>query len=324
MKTLKLLSLFLIITLLGCTEENYYTTAEGLGKVNVYIEGDITNEEAEAKLEEEIGTLTENIYIENTTQLNVINLDIPTSIRKISFSNNIALQQIAIQGHGSMPFCSMGTGSNVVESITINGITELQNLYIGGAENNATTFECNDLVKINTDFSFYFSNNQNNSLSLFDLEEVSPLQLNYSTWQGKFSIFNLPVLRVISDVDLNLTIDSLILPELEIATAITAGYYGYMGINNISFPSLNYSKSMHFRDDSKQVNINLPSLSYCLNYNTRIGLDSNGVNDLLNKFLSIQPTSGKNIFMEEDGYPSGQGLMDMQTLINQGNTVTIY
>ena len=72
MKTLKFLSLFFIITLFGCTEENYYTTAEGLGKVNVYIEGNITDAECVAKLANEVGSLTENIYVEGTTQLTTI------------------------------------------------------------------------------------------------------------------------------------------------------------------------------------------------------------------------------------------------------------
>ena len=100
MKILKLLPLFLFITLLGCTEENnYYTTAEGLGKVNIYIEGNITNEEAQAQLESEIGTQTENIYVQNTSQLTDININISNNIRDIIVKNNPNLKNITIQGN---------------------------------------------------------------------------------------------------------------------------------------------------------------------------------------------------------------------------------
>ncbi|PDS27070.1 hypothetical protein [Flavobacterium branchiophilum] len=312
---------FSFANLSSCTEVNNYYATEGLGKVNVYIEGNITNEQAQAKLATEIGTITENIYIENTSVLNNIALEVPTTIRKIAFSNNTALQQIAIHGIGSMPFCSLSVGGKVVENITINGITELQNVMISGATTNATTLLCHDLVKINSEFSCYFSNSYTNSMSFFDLEEVSPSHQNFSTWEGKFSVFHLPVLTTLSEVEINLTIPILQLPELEQAIAITAGYYGYLGIQHIYFPNLTHCSFLKFRDDSKQVVVDLPALTFCLNYQTRIGLESAGVNALLHKFLTIQPPSGKNIFVEEDGPPTGQGLLDKQTLINQGNQV---
>ena len=44
-------------------------------------------------------------------------------------------------------------------------------------------------------------------------------------------------------------------------------------------------------------------------------------NTILNKFLNIQPQSNKFIELSNEVAPTGQGLIDKQTLINQGNLV---
>jgi hypothetical protein len=49
------------------------------------------------------------------------------------------------------------------------------------------------------------------------------------------------------------------------------------------------------------------------------------VNSLLNKFLTVLPVSGKNISLSGQNPPApptGQGIIDKQTLINSGNFVT--
>jgi hypothetical protein len=53
-------------------------------------------------------------------------------------------------------------------------------------------------------------------------------------------------------------------------------------------------------------------------------LNSNTINSLLNKFLTVLPASGKNITLSAQNPPApptGQGIIDKQTLINTGNTV---
>ena len=99
---LKILSFFLIIILFGCTD-NYYTTADGLGRVNIYIQGDITDAEAATKLASDIGTQTENIYVQNTTQLTTLN----------------------IQGKGEMIGIYIEGNSIALSNITINGVPKL-------------------------------------------------------------------------------------------------------------------------------------------------------------------------------------------------------
>lgn len=325
MKALKFYSLFLIITLLGCTEENYYNTTEGLGKVNVYIEGDITNAEAHVLLEEEVGTLTENIFIQNTSQLTNLNISVPIYIRKILFSNCESLLNISISGQGAMPITEISIGGSNTQNITINGITELNNFNVSGATNNATYFIANDLIKINNTFGFNFNHLHENSAKLNDLEYVNSSPASYSGIDGKFTILEFNALKELPIAEFNVTINELNLPSLQKANSLTFGYYGYLGINTINFPSLINCESIYLRDDNAPaVTVNMPLLNYCKTYQSRIGLDSTGINAILHQFLTIQPISGKSLFFEDSAQPTGQGLIDKQTLINQGNTVTIY
>ena len=79
--------------------------------------------------------------------------------------------------------------------------------------------------------------------------------------------------------------------------------YNSPSLTSLSFPSL-----------TNNSNINLSG-------NT---LTSNTINSLLNKFLTVLPASGKNINLEGQtppAPPTGQGLIDKQTLITAGNQV---
>jgi hypothetical protein len=57
---------------------------------------------------------------------------------------------------------------------------------------------------------------------------------------------------------------------------------------------------------------------------TGCALNSNTINSLLNQFLSVLPSSGKTIklnYQQPPAPPTGQGIIDKQTLINTGNNV---
>ena len=76
------------------------------------------------------------------------------------------------------------------------------------------------------------------------------------------------------------------------------------------------------REYKNKLNINIPNLNYCENFTIGTsGIESNKINTFLNKFLTVLPLSGKNIDFSEETAPTGQGLIDKQALINQGNTV---
>lgn len=363
MKTLKFLSSFLIITLLGCTEENYYTTAEGLGKVNVYIEGNITDAECVAKLANEVGSLTENIYVEGTTQLTTIEIDLPTNVRNLNIaSDNVELKTVKVTGYGKMLNSNIGiNGGPKCENVLVEGITEIKTIgfsnlysvvdktiicndlevvtkYFGiDASNGLTTpqpnyvFICDDLKYINRDYDY------NNTTNPFGPESC--------TIAGRFTTFSMNSLKEVgATIYILLSGDVITLPELEKVNTLKIYSLSMFSLNELNMPKLtiiyNYlycqannlgtlnlplltsCKEIDIRDNElPSLNFNVPIINYCKIYTSSIQLTSSGVNSVLNKFLNIQPTSGKNIWLQNEVAPSGQGIIDKQTLINQGNYV---
>ena len=367
MKTLKFLSLFLIITLLGCTEENYYTTAEGLGKTNVYIEGDLTDAEVAEKLANEVGSITENIYIgslENyTTSPNIttIELDLPTNVRLVQFQGNYDnLRTIKIKGHGRMPFCKIAVyGGKNTESVLVEGITELKQITAGftAVEKINSTIEIKDLeeVRLGFDFGGRIDNlvpNSNHVLICNDLKYVNKelyygIEIAGGSANGYIDSFSMNALEDMSNASLFITsygqvtfpalkhvkdvncspihsypiINPIIynLPELLTANRIYCGGALLYTLNLNKLTSCQEIQILKY--DLPSINFNAPVLNYCLNYQSRNLLTTSGVNAILNKFLTIQPVSGKSIDLSYEVAPTGQGIIDKQTLIAQGNGV---
>ena len=359
MKKLKLLSLFLIITLFGCTEENNYytTTEEGLGKTNVYIEGDLTDAEVAAKLKAEVGTLTENIYIGSQfsplTNLTTIELDIPTTVRKIEFSSYYThLKNVKIKGHGKMEILEININyDKTIENVLIEGITELfvircidndyiekhlnieikdlkivyRGLEVSTSDAYGGSFICNDLEYADPNNQFeggvgfygYFTNISMNKLkkvngfsvsvagniiSFPTLEEINFIYLNNNTYPQNRSLneLNFPALTTINDF-IDCKADKII---------------------TFNLPVLTHCKAINLRDQIlPSTIINMPSLNFCEYYVSNMQLTTTAVNAVLDKFLTIQPVSGKFIDLNYEPAPTGQGLLDKQTLINQGNLV---
>ena len=108
-------------------------------------------------------------------------------------------------------------------------------------------------------------------------------------------------------------------------------------LNSISFPLLsiygNANGAVFDVSNNSLISLNIPSISslvmgIVLLPNFRISgnnLSSSTVNALLNKFLTVNPLSGKNLLLDGQNPPdppTGQGIIDKTTLINMGNTVT--
>ena len=354
MKTLKFISLFLIITLFGCTEENYYTTTEGLGKVNVYIEGDITNAEAQAQLEEEVGTLTENIFVRNTTQLTNITISAIGNMQNIVIKNTSNLSNATINAGGSLYDIevrenttlsnleingfnnSFANSLNIVSNtnlsiIEINQIKTINNFnlsYNGVAVN----FTCHDLEEIKNNLSLYLRNDVDNIINFYDLKSVSLYSDTQNFWRGKYSILNFPNLEKMNNLVLwdtylgGVKINELYFPKLEEINSLVC-YFG-LEISTFNFPLLQRCGTFFVNCDTSQPKnpiINLPMLNQCYEFKlSHTTYNASQINSLLNKFLTISPLSGKNIELTDQipvAPPTGQGIIDKQTLINQGNTV---
>jgi len=353
MKTLKTLSFFLLITLLGCTTEeitNIYPIAEGLGKVNVYIEGDITNAEAQAQLEEEVGTLTENIFVRNTTQLTNITISAIGNMQNIVIKNtsnlsnatinaggnlydievreNTTLSNLEINGFNNSFANSLNIVSNTnLSIIEINEIKTINNFnlsYNGVAVN----FTCHDLEEIKNTLSLYLRDDMDNTINFYDLKNVSLYSNDWNYWRGKYSILNFPNLEKINNLLLfdaisggGVKMSEFTIPKLKEVNSIYC-YFG-LGVNTINLPLLEKCNNFYIRPvNNLNPTINIPNLNYCENFTIGTsGIESNKINTFLNKFLTVLPLSGKNIDFSEETAPTGQGLIDKQALINQGNTV---
>lgn len=359
MKTLKFLSLFLIITLLGCTEENYYTTAEGLGKVNVYIEGSITNAEAQAQLAKEVGSLTENIYVQNTTELTAITINGNNKLRNIIIEENALLSTINAYATSNLASFIVKDSNTQLSIINLHGTGKVTEIEIKNSKQNSTilidgftiadkisiettstisnnktaTITCNDLLEVNKFLGINTSYIQNNTIAFPHLKimgkYVSETVYFFNGISGKYTIVDFPVLEEIYNLYLgDLYMDSITFPLVQKMNYFYL--YSDSFVNHYNFPSLTRCDNIQFQFNTapstatafySDTLFNMPLLNYCKNYYLVIaGLESNDVNLILNDFLSIQPTSGKNISIY-GAYPTGQGLLDKQTLIDQGNIV---
>jgi len=258
----------------------YAGSSQNKGKTSIHISGNISNAEAAAKIAAECGSFTENIIIENTTELSTIDLSMVTSLYYLKISNN----------------------TNLV-AINFSGLTEVfENIYIK-------------------------NNNSLGSLSFPSLTSV------FGIYES-FEIVTNPALTSISFP---------VLSNLESRTDIygndaltTLSFPALVSVNNlkvrgtpltsINFPALTTIKDqVGINDNTKLTSIGLPAL---LNSNSLDlagnAFSSSQINTILNKMLSIAPATGKYIYLNTQipsAPPTGQGIIDKQTLIDTGNVV---
>jgi hypothetical protein len=102
-------------------------------------------------------------------------------------------------------------------------------------------------------------------------------------------------------------------------------------VNNQNLTTVNlnglksiFSKQLYIGFNVSLTNLSFPMLEYCediyLGYNA---INSSSVNSILNKFLTVLPLEGKRIFLGQNppAPPTGQGIIDKQSLIDSGNSV---
>ena len=338
----------LLFLLFSCTEENYITLPQpNKGLVNVYIEGDITTAEAQAKLDAEVGSITENIYVQNTSQVTAVTIKPVANIRNINIDNNPFLQSVVLQGNGNTMQNLYIRNSKKVNNILIEGIVEAKQILVDLATIvnssdpdalQSVNIVCHDLETITGWLDLYIGWNLNtaqHNLLFSDLKKINTLYFNenYSRWQGNFATFNMPKLEQLHNVQVQTKINNLTFPMLKKANKIGFGW-GAADIGQINLPVLE-EISEKLWASVRYLTINFPLLSHCKNISLFNDINSIRINEILHQFLNIQPTSGKEIqfFIQNhpdnpsfnfNQSPTGQGLIDKQILINQGNTVSTY
>jgi uncharacterized protein (TIGR02145 family) len=93
----------------------------------------------------------------------------------------------------------------------------------------------------------------------------------------------------------------------------------------LNLSALSSCADIAINNSSSLTSLSFPSLTNNSNLNLNgNALTSNTVNSLLNKLLTVAPASGKNVYLDQQtppAPPTGQGLVDKQTLIVAGNQV---
>ena len=333
----------LIFLLFSCTEENYITLPQpNKGLVNVYIEGNITNAEAQAKLDAEIGTITENIYVQNTTQLTEVIIKPVSNIRDIKVFNNNALKSLLIQGNGNkMNDLIIGyeadylPNGHKLNNIIVNGIVEANKFFIGFSAYNNTpneivNIECNDLTTLNSKLHIRTNSSQINRIKFNDLKYINKIfksndndtNNNYATFLSGVEI-KMPELEEVDKCYIGIP-QYFTLPKLKKAKNLGLTYYLQPNEQEINLPLLNEVKILVINTaSSSPFTLVMPNLTICDEAYFYKNLPSTNVNNILHQLLTLQQTSSKTIYLNApmNQPPTGQGLIDKQTLINKGYNV---
>ena len=253
----------------------------------------------------------------------------------VEIIGNTSLSSLEINGFNNSIANSITIGSNsVLTNATINEIKTINNFNLS-YNGVAITLKCYDLEEIKNNLYLFLRDDVNNDVSFYDLKYVSLYSNSWNYWRGKYSVLNFPNLEKMNNLLLfdgqsggGVKMNELLLPKLQEINSI---YFSFgIVINTLSLPKLEKCGNFYiwnggFNTPSSNPILNMPLLNEC--YEFKIGLtsmNSNMINALLNKFLTILPTSGKVIDLSEQNPlapPNGQGLIDKQTLINQGNNV---
>ncbi|OXA68330.1 hypothetical protein B0A58_15550 [Flavobacterium branchiophilum NBRC 15030 = ATCC 35035] len=297
-KTFLLFTAFFI--LMGCCKDSDEPVVEKQGIASIYIEGDLTNEAAAKQLANELGSATQNIYVQNTTQLTTINIHSAINIRHIEFVNNKDLVTVKISGFKKISELWFKSNTTVPNPTTPRDIN------------------CNDIEEaLNLEITLPYSTPGHN-VSFNKLKKVGP---NDFTLLAECNVLNFPLLETVNTFNFAVKKDIITFPALKHIETINGP--SYIEFNQLNFPALQYCKKFDFPiwEWTGGAVLSIPSLQYCEEFKYIYGCATSEVtNAILHQFLTVLPLSGKSIIVY-GAPPTGQGLIDKQIIINQGNSV---
>lgn len=236
------------------------------------------------------------IQIDNNSQLTSINfntLDTMSPSGNISIISNVSLSSLSFPQLLHMGQMTIQFNSNL-STINCNSVSTIAGLSI----------EENDAIN-NLAFPSLVSGNLNLHVSNLSSLNLNAFENGYlGLFTTKLTSFSLP--------------------------SFTSGFVDISSnglLENISLPLLASSEKFTIQNNPQLNSITIPNLTSVSNPDIQLNNNSlltPQVNYLLNKLVSVAPPSGKNINLMQipAAPPTGQGLIDKQTLINNGNTVT--
>ena len=259
----------------------YAGNSQNKGKTSILITGNITNEQAAAQITAEFGPYTENVYIQNTTGLTTVDLSAFSSVVNLFITEN----------------------SNLA-TINLNSLTTIYDTFVIKDNNALKTLSFPALTRTPSSIDEQFIIENNPILTSISF----PALVNIF---GEFEINNNDFLTSIS------------FPVL----VNISGYFSCDrndSLTSVKFPVLKTAQYLGIKNNSKLTSIEITSLS---SYNDNDlsfygnALPSSQINAILNKLLNISIPNLRFIGLESQippAPPTGQGLLDKQTLIDRG------
>lgn len=266
-------------------------------KTHIIIQGNITNAQAAAKIASEVGINTQFVWIQNTTNLTSINLDVFQTLVELKIENNTALTS-----------ASLNNLSYVANTVYINNNQNLNSLSFSSLSSSNAYFTIYSNPSL-TNVSFpALSSNQN------FIDITSNAALNTLIFPSLLQSKNL---RILQSSNLN----SLAFPILvNISGSLIISGLG--SLNSLEFPSLTTINTEIYIDENHALqSLELPILNLC---NGLISITNN--NSLMTVSLP-QLISTQNLWLDTNNTLNSLNISGLSTVSSgfscrNNNTIT--
>ena len=279
------------------------------------------------------------------------------SFSDISWGSFDHFMKTEVDVNGGTNYADMGTSQLVSVPYALyaneaktskDGKTHLS-LY-GDITDNEAVQKINLDVGPNTQMVQVYETTQLSTVTLDSVEELEYIRVNSNPSLTTLSFPNLKVLSAYYDekteIENNVQLSSLDLSSLEFVqgrleiggNALTSIDFSSLTfvrtlvinqsiLSSLDLPNVVVCKAILVNSNPNLTTLNIPSIDFTECAGVRLkenALSSSTINDLLNRLVAANVT-GINIQLEDQNPPApptGQGLVDKQTLIDNGNTVS--
>ncbi|QXP59428.1 hypothetical protein [Olleya sp. HaHaR_3_96] len=320
------------------------------GLTYVYFNGGITDAEAVVKIQNEIGAMTQFIYVENTTQLTTLDLSGVSQLVNLIIEDNIALTTINISNLVEVSQDIRFSDNPLVSALDLSSLEKVSYyLYIeGSADLNTTSLQQVDFSALSDVHEFYLRNSNVNNVVVSNLTDIysiefednvnlTALDLSSITTSNAVVVYNNPNLLTLDLSNLTSTNSNLgifnndVLTSVDLSSLISVTQFT-ISLNpqlvTINLPQLvTAASSFNLYNNASLTTISFPALtSFSQVYFPSNNFSSSDVNAVLSQLVAISPPfSGKSVRLDGQqtlAPPTGQGVTDYNTLIANGNSVT--
>ncbi len=255
----------------------------------------------------------------NSDAVSIINIPLLNYINNFSFSGTNSSNpstSLTTLNFPSLQTIGSYFGVSVCNSLTSVNLPALTNL-IGRISINSGSLANVDIHSL-ASFS-EFSLNQTN---LFSAGSINLSSYNSTSSTSSATSINLASLTSISGDFYFTNGGNLNMSSLSNCNVL---YIYNISSNSLNFPALTSCSNIYIVGPNL-TSLSFPVLTTCANISaSSSALSINTINSLLHKMLTVSPSVAKNIDFSGQtplAPPTGQGIIDKQTLINAGNTVT--